>query len=160
MAGEAKQPTTESGPLDGLTVLDLSQVLVGPFCTMQLGDLGADVIKIEWPDVGDQTRSWHPSTYKESDESAYYLSINRNKRSVTLNLAEKTGRKVLCDLANEADVLVENFRVGKMEEWELGYETLSTENPELIYCSLSGYGEWGPKRDYPAYDLIMQAEGG
>lgn len=160
MVGEAKQSATETGPLDSLTVLDASQVLVGPFCTMQLGDLGADVIKVEQPDIGDQTRGWHPPTYEDSEESAYYLSINRNKRSVTLNLAEEAGREVFRDLAKEADVLVENFRVGKMEEWGLGYETLRTENPKLVFCSLSGYGEWGPDRDRPAYDIIMQAEGG
>ena len=95
-----------------------------------------------------------------SKESAYYLSINWNKRSVTLNLAGEAGREVFRDLAKEADVLVENFRVGKMEEWGLEYETLRTENPKLVFCSLSGYGEWGPDWDRPAYDIIMQAEGG
>ncbi|WP_266081446.1 CaiB/BaiF CoA transferase family protein [Haladaptatus caseinilyticus] len=160
MVGEARQPETDSGPLDGVTVLDASRVLVGPFCTMQLGDLGADVIKVERPDGGDQTRGWHPPTYGESDESAYYLSVNRNKRSMTLNLASEDGRELFRDLASEADVVVSNFRVGKMEEWGLDYRTLRENNPALIYCALSGYGEWGPDRDRPAYDLIMQAEGG
>jgi crotonobetainyl-CoA:carnitine CoA-transferase CaiB-like acyl-CoA transferase len=158
MTGEARDPDTDDQPLEGLTVLDASRVLVGPFCTMQLGDLGADVIKIERPDGGDQTRGWHPPNY--GDESAYYVSINRNKRSVTLNLTTEEGRDVFRDLASEADVLVENFRVGKMEEWDLGYETLREANPELVYCSLSGYGEWGPHKDRPAYDIMMQAEGG
>ncbi len=160
MVGEARDPSSETGPLSGITVLDASRVLVGPFCTMQLGDLGADVIKLERPGEGDQTRGWHPPTYGESDESTYYLSVNRNKRSVTLDLGTEEGQEVFRRLAREADVLVENFRVGTLERWGLGYESLSEENPELIYAKLSGYGEWGPKRDDPAYDLAIQAEGG
>jgi crotonobetainyl-CoA:carnitine CoA-transferase CaiB-like acyl-CoA transferase len=160
MVGEARDPETDTGPLDGVTVLDASRVLVGPFCTMQLGDLGADVVKIERPDGGDQTRGWHPPTYGDSEESAYYMSINRNKRSITLNLASEGGRSLFRDLASEADVVVENFRVGQMEQWNLGYEDLRKANPDLVYCSLSGYGEWGPDRDRPAYDIIMQAEAG
>jgi len=147
-------------PLDGITVLDASRVLSGPFCTMQLGDLGADVIKVERPDGGDQTRGWSPPTYGDSAESAYYLSINRNKRSLTVNLASETGRELFRELAREADVLVENFRVGKMAEWGLGYESLREDNPGLVYCKISGYGETGPHSDRPAYDLVMQAEGG
>lgn len=158
MTGEAQTPSSDEQPLDGLTVLDASRVLVGPFCTMQLGDLGAEVIKIERPDGGDQTRGWHPPTYGE--ESAYYVIINRNKRSLTLNLASDEGREVFRDIAAEVDVLVENFRVGKMDDWGLGYDTLSDANPGLVYCSLSGYGEWGPQKDRPAYDIMMQAEGG
>ena len=160
MTGEAREADGETGPLDGLTVLDASRVLAGPFCTMQLGDLGAEVIKVERPDGGDQTRGWQPPAYGESDESAYYMSINRNKRSIALNLASEAGRDVFRDLAREADILVENFRVGKMDEWGLGYDDLSELNPDLVYCSLSGYGEWGPDADRPAYDIIMQAEGG
>jgi crotonobetainyl-CoA:carnitine CoA-transferase CaiB-like acyl-CoA transferase len=160
MTGEAKDPDGDTGPLDGITVLDASRVLVGPFMTMQLGDLGADVIKIERPGTGDQTRAWHPPTYGESEESAYYMSVNRNKRSVTLDLSTAAGRDVFRDLAGEADVLVENFRVGTMEEWGLGYQDLREENDGLVYVSLSGYGEWGPDKDRPAYDIMMQAEGG
>lgn len=160
MVGEAEHPDGDDGPLSGVTVLDASRVLAGPFCSMQLGDLGADVVKIERPGTGDQTRGWHPPTYGDSETSAYYLSINRNKRSVTLDLSSERGREVFRDLASEADVLLENFRVGKMESWGLGYETLREVNDDLVYCSLSGYGEWGPYRDRPAYDLIMQAEGG
>ncbi len=147
-------------PLDGITVLDASRVLSGPFCTMQLADLGADVIKIERPGTGDQTRGWSPPTYGDSEESAYYLSINRNKRSLTLNLAIEEGRDVFREIARDSDVVVENFRVGKMEEWGLGYEDLREENPDLVYCKISGYGESGPDKHRPAYDLIMQAEGG
>jgi crotonobetainyl-CoA:carnitine CoA-transferase CaiB-like acyl-CoA transferase len=160
MTGEAQQSDGETGPLDGITVLDASRVLVGPFCTMQLGDLGADVIKVERPEGGDQTRGWYPPTYNESEESAYYVSINRNKRSLTLNLADSEGREVFRELAEEVDIVVENFRVGKMNEWNLGYTDLKERNSGLIYCSLSGYGEWGPAQDDPAYDIIMQAEGG
>ncbi len=160
MTGEAHHSESDAGPLDGVTVLDASRVLAGPFCTMQLGDLGADVVKVERPDVGDQTRGWHPPTYGDSGESAYYLSVNRNKRSVTLDLSTEDGREVFRDLAADADVLVENFRVGKMDEWGLGYDDLRAENPGLVYCSLSGYGEWGPDADRPAYDLVVQAEGG
>jgi len=174
VVGEARDPVGDAGPLDGLTVLDASRVLVGPFCTMQLGDLGAEVIKIERPEEGDQTRSWRPPAFGERDgdgeddgasenagsQSAYYASVNRNKRSVELNLASEAGQAVFRDLAREADVLVENFRVGKMAEWGLDYPDLVEANPELIYCGISGYGEWGPDRDKPAYDIMMQARGG
>lgn len=160
MVGESRDPAGETGPLDGLTVLDASRVLAGPFCSMQLGDLGADVIKIERPDGGDQTRGWTPPTYGDSEESAYFLSVNRNKRSITLDLKTEGGRAVFADLASEADILLENFRVGTLEDWGLGYETLRQENPGLIYTKITGYGEWGPDRDRPAYDIVIQAEGG
>ncbi|UTF54787.1 CaiB/BaiF CoA transferase family protein [Natronosalvus rutilus] len=162
MVGEAREPETEAGPLEGVTVVDASQVLVGPFCTMQLGDLGADVIKVERPGSGDQTRGWHPPTFGNGEESlsAYYASVNRNKRSITLNLKDERGRDILRDLARDADVFVENFRVGTTERWGLDYEDLAAVNPDLVYCSLSGYGEWGPYAERPAYDLIMQAESG
>ncbi len=161
MAGEARDPETEVGPLEGVTVIDASQVLVGPFCTMQLADLGADVIKVERPSVGDQTRGWYPPRFGDEEGlSAYYASVNRNKRSITLNLKDERGQAVLRDLVEDADVFVENFRVGTTEQWGLDYGTLSTSNPDLIYCSLSGYGEWGPAARDPAYDLIMQAESG
>lgn len=160
MTGEARAPATDSGPLDGVTVLDASRVLAGPFCAMQLGDLGADVIKIERPDGGDQTRGWTPPSYRDSEEAAYYLSVNRNKRSVALNLASEDGREVFRDLADEADVLLHNFRVDKMAEWDLDYPTLSDRNPGLVYAHITGYGEWGPDRNRPAYDLAIQAEGG
>ncbi|WP_177209259.1 CaiB/BaiF CoA transferase family protein [Natronobacterium haloterrestre] len=170
MVGEARDPDDSAGPLDGVTVVDASQVLVGPFCTMQLGDLGADVIKIERPGTGDQTRGWYPPQFEGKGDgdgdgdgdavSAYYASVNRNKRSITLNLKTDEGRDLLRELVRDADVFVENFRVGTLEEWGLGYEDLREENDDLIYCSLSGYGEWGPYAEKPAYDLIMQAEGG
>ena len=149
-----------TGPLDGVTVLDASRVLAGPFCGMQLGDLGADVIKVERPDGGDQTRHWTPPAFGDSGEASYYASINRNKRSITLNLATEEGREVFRELAAEADVVLENFRVGKAAEWGLDYETLSETNPGLVYCSITGYGQTGPKAERPAYDLVMQAEAG
>ena len=160
MVGEARSPEEDRGPLSGVTVLDASRVLVGPFCTMQLGDLGADVIKVERPGIGDQTRGFQPPTYGDSDESAYYLSTNRNKRSIELNLGSEEGRTVFRHLASEADVVVHNFRVGKMAEWGLEYDDLRDANPGLVYCALSGYGEWGPKKDEPAFDIKLQAEGG
>jgi crotonobetainyl-CoA:carnitine CoA-transferase CaiB-like acyl-CoA transferase len=149
-----------TGPLDGVTVLDASRVLAGPFCGMQLGDLGADVIKVERPDGGDQTRHWSPPSFGDSGESSYYASINRNKRSITLNLATEAGRETFRGLAAEADVLLENYRVGKAAEWGIDYDSLSEVNPELVYCSITGYGQTGPKAERPAYDLMMQAEGG
>jgi crotonobetainyl-CoA:carnitine CoA-transferase CaiB-like acyl-CoA transferase len=149
-----------TGPLDGVTVLDASRVLAGPFCGMQLGDLGADVIKVERPDGGDQTRHWTPPAFGESGESSYYASINRNKRSITLNLTTDDGRQIFRELAAEADVVLENFRVGKAAEWGLDYETLSESNPGLVYCSITGYGQDGPLAERPAYDLVMQAEAG
>ncbi len=160
MTGEARDPAGETGPLDGVTVLDASRVLAGPFCAMQLGDLGADVVKVERPDGGDQTRGWTPPSYGDSTEAAYYLSVNRNKRSVALNLATEEGRAVFRDLADAADVVLHNFRVGKMAEWGLDYPTLAEDNPGLVYAHITGYGEWGPHRHRPAYDLAIQAEGG
>ena len=160
MTGEAREPSGETGPLDGVSVLDASRVLAGPFCGMQLADLGADVVKVERPDGGDQTRGWAPPTYGDSDVGSYYCSANRNKRSVTLNLGTEEGKELFRDLAERADVLLHNFRVGTMERWGLDYATLRETNPGLVYCAISGYGEWGPDRDRPAYDLVLQAEGG
>jgi formyl-CoA transferase len=138
-------------------VLDLSRVLAGPYCAMMLGDLGADVIKVESPD-GDDTRRWGPP-YR-GGESAYYLCCNRNKRGVVVNLGTPEGREIVRRLAAESDVLVENFRLGKMEAWGLGCEELLRENPGLIYCSLSGYGRTGPDANLPGYDYVLQGAGG
>jgi crotonobetainyl-CoA:carnitine CoA-transferase CaiB-like acyl-CoA transferase len=145
-------------PLTGVCVLDLSRVLAGPYCTMILADLGAEVVKIERPGAGDDTRQWGPPW--AGGESAYYLSVNRNKRSVTLNLKEGRGRETLRQLAAQADVLVENFRVGTLADWGLGYEMLRDINPRLIACSITGYGQTGPYRERPGYDFVIQAEGG
>lgn len=147
------------GLLSGIKVLDLTRVLAGPFCTMMLGDLGADVIKVEAPGRGDDTRGWGPP-FAPGGEAAYFLSANRNKRSLTLNLKEEAGREVLRDLIRRADVVVENFRSGTLAEWGLDGEALEQLRPGLIYCTITGYGTTGPDRDRPGYDFIVQAEGG
>lgn len=146
------------GPLEGITVLDLTRVLSGPYCTMMLGDMGARVIKVEQPGKGDDTRAWGPPF--QNGESTYFLSINRNKESVTLNLKHPDGRRVLDQLIDRADVLVENFRPGTLERMGLGPNDLATRCPRLVYCSVSGFGHTGPRRDQPGYDAVMQAEGG
>ncbi|MGQ9586360.1 MAG: CaiB/BaiF CoA transferase family protein [Anaerolineae bacterium] len=148
----------DSAALSGLLVLDLSRVLAGPYCTMILGDLGAEVIKVEVPGQGDETRQWGPPW--AGGESAYYLSANRNKKSITLNLKSERGRDIARELARRADILVENFRTGTMEGWGLGYESLQAINPGLVYCSITGYGPDGPYKDRPGYDFVIQAEGG
>ena len=146
------------GPLDGIVVVDLTRVLSGPYCTMMLGDLGARVIKIEQPGKGDDTRAWGPPFV--GTESAYFLSINRNKESLTLNIKAPRGREVLLRLLERADVLVENFRPGTMARLGLTYDDLHTRWPRLIYCSISGFGQTGPRREQAGYDAVMQAEGG
>jgi formyl-CoA transferase len=146
------------GPLDGIRVLDLTRVLAGPYCTMFLGDLGAEVIKVEQPGVGDDTRGWGPPF--TGGESAYFLCVNRNKKSVTIDLKSKEGVALLRRLAERADVLIENFRPGTMERLGLGEKELRTINPRLIYASVSGFGADGPMSDAPGYDLIVQAWGG
>ena len=146
------------GPLDGIRVLDLTRVLAGPYCTMFLGDLGAEVVKVERPEVGDDTRGWGPPF--AGDESAYFLSVNRNKKSLTVDLKTVRGVELLRSLAKVADVLVENFRPGTMERLGLGHQELRGADPRLIYASLSGFGSDGPMRDWPCYDLIIQAWGG
>ncbi len=146
-----------TSPLAGILVADFSRVLAGPYCTMMMGDLGADVIKVESPE-GDDTRKWGPPY--QGGESAYYLACNRNKRSVVLDLRSAQGLGWARRLALRSDVLVENFRLGAMEEWGLGHEQLAKENPGLIYCSISGYGRTGPNADLPGYDYVIQGAGG
>jgi len=145
-------------PLDGITVLDLTRVLSGPYCTMLLADMGARVIKVEQPGKGDDTRAWGPPFLE--GESAYFLSINRNKESVTLDFKHPEGRALLEQLIAKADVLVENFRPGTLTKLGLDYDTLSKKYPRLIYCSISGFGHTGPRWKQPGYDAVMQAEGG
>jgi formyl-CoA transferase len=145
-------------PLAELVVLDLSRVLAGPYACMMLADLGAEVIKVERPGSGDDTRQWGPPW--AGGESAYYLSVNRNKKSITLDLKTEEARDIVRELACRADVLVENWRPGTMEKWGLGYDDICQKNPGLIYCSISGYGQTGPQRSRPGYDSIIQAEGG
>ncbi|HEY2151186.1 MAG TPA: CoA transferase [Vicinamibacterales bacterium] len=145
-------------PLDGITVLDLTRVLSGPYCTMLLADMGARVIKVEQPGKGDDTRAWGPPFLE--GESAYFLSINRNKESVTLDFKNPEGRAVLDRLIARSDVLVENFRPGTLTRIGLDYQSLRARHPRLIYCSISGFGHTGPRSKEPGYDAVMQAEGG
>jgi formyl-CoA transferase/CoA:oxalate CoA-transferase len=145
-------------PLDGLMVLDFSRVLAGPYCTMQLADLGARVIKIEQPGRGDDTRAWGPPFV--GGESAYFLSVNRNKESLALDLKHPAARPAIDTLLGAADVLVENFRPGTMERLGLDYDAIAARHPRLVYCSISGFGQTGPRRLEPGYDAMMQAEGG
>jgi formyl-CoA transferase len=145
-------------PLSDITVLDLSRVLAGPYCTMMLGDLGAEVIKVERPGSGDETRQWGPPD--AGGESAYYLCVNRNKRSLTVNLKAPEGQKMTRRLADQSDVLIENYRVGTIQKMGLGYEDLKKKNPGLIYCSITGFGQNGPYKDKPGYDFMIQGMGG
>lgn len=144
--------------LEGIRVLDLTRALAGPFCTLMLGDYGADVIKIEIPGAGDDTRHWGPPFVGE--ESAYFLSINRNKRSLTLNFKEPEAIDVFLKLAKDADVIVENFTPGVMARFGLDYKTVKEVNPKIVYCSISGFGQTGPYQSRPAYDQIMQGISG
>jgi CoA:oxalate CoA-transferase len=143
--------------LDGIRVLDLTRVLAGPYATMILADLGAEVIKVELPGKGDDSRAYPPFI---RGESAYFMSLNRNKRSLALNVKSAAGRQILLELVEKSDVLVENFRPGTMEKLGLGYESLKAVNPRLIYAAISGFGQSGPYRDRPAYDAVVQAMGG
>jgi crotonobetainyl-CoA:carnitine CoA-transferase CaiB-like acyl-CoA transferase len=145
-------------PLDGLLVLDFSRVLAGPYCTMQLADLGARVIKVEQPGKGDDTRAWGPPFVGR--ESAYFLSVNRNKESLALDLKHARARPILDALLARADVVVENFRPGTMERLGLGYRNVAAHHPRIVYCSISGFGQTGPRRAEAGYDAMMQAEGG
>ncbi|MFW6373047.1 MAG: CaiB/BaiF CoA transferase family protein [Thermodesulfobacteriota bacterium] len=149
-----KQPK----PLSDLTVLDLSRVLAGPYCSMMLGDLGADVIKVERPELGDDTRHWDPPS--AGGEAAYYLCVNRNKRSLTVNLKEAEGREIIRELARKSDILIENYKVGTLDKMGLGYEEIKKVNPGIIYCSITGFGQNGPYKDKPGYDFMIQGMGG
>ncbi|HKU09646.1 CaiB/BaiF CoA transferase family protein [Sinomonas sp.] len=156
-AGRPEEPAA-SGPLKDLLVLDLSRILSGPFATMTLADLGADVIKIEQPGSGDDTRQWGPPF--QGDDAAYFLSVNRNKKSLAVDLKSPDGLAAVRQLARKADIVVENFRPGTAERLGLGYEELSKSNPGLIYASISGYGQTGPDAHRPGYDAIAQARSG
>jgi len=151
--------------LDGVRVLDLSRVLAGPWCTQTLADLGADVVKVERPDVGDDTRGWGPPFLPNPDgnpsaESAYFLGANRNKRSITCDLSNAQGQQLIRDMAARADVLVENFKVGDMQRYGLDYAALHSINPKLVYCSITGFGQTGPYAERAGYDFAVQAMGG
>jgi formyl-CoA transferase len=152
-------------PLEGVRVVDLTRALAGPYCTMMLGDLGADVVKVERPGRGDDSRGWGPPFVGEPcgpypGESAYFIAANRNKRSITVNLKSSEGQEIVRRLVAVADVFVENFRTGVLDGMGLGYEDLRCLNQSLVYCSISGYGRSGPYAERPGYDFIIQAEGG
>ncbi len=152
-----KQPT---GPLAGLRVLDLTRVLAGPTCAQMLGDLGADVIKIEKPGAGDDTRGFAPPVMPGTNESAYFVGVNRNKRSVTLDIAQPEGQAIIKKLLASCDILVENFKTGGLAKYGLDYASLKGEFPGLIYCSITGFGQSGPYAPRPGYDSLIQAMGG
>ncbi|GAB1260306.1 CaiB/BaiF CoA transferase family protein [Aurantivibrio plasticivorans] len=153
------------GPLEGIRVLDLSRILAGPWCTQILADLGAEVIKIERPGVGDDTRHWGPPWLKDKDgkettESAYYLSTNRGKHSVTVDISQPSGQQLIKELAQKSDIVVENFKTGALDKKGLGYKQLSEHNPGLIYCSITGFGQTGPMAHDAGYDYLIQAQSG
>ncbi|PVU87299.1 hypothetical protein BB559_006122, partial [Furculomyces boomerangus] len=178
-ASRHKAESSTTGPLSGIRILDMSRVLAGPYCTMLLGDMGAEVIKIEHPKIGDDTRAWGPpyAPYKVDvsnfsnpknkiqphaykGESAYYLCVNRNKKSVTINIKEKKGQEIIKELAKSCDVFIENYVPGKLAEMGLGYEDLKKVNDKLIYASVTGYGTTGPYSNKPGYDVMIEAEAG
>lgn len=148
--------------LAGIRIIDFTRVLAGPLCTMMLADLGAEVIKIEQPFIGDDTRQWGPPWGGDEDHpmSAYFLSVNRNKRSITLDLKTDQGQSIALELIKQSHVLVENFKVGQMRAYGLDYETLANLHPSLIYCSITGYGQTGPYSNHPGYDFAIQAMSG
>ncbi len=146
-----------NGPLKNLLVIDLTRVLVGPYCTMMLSDLGARVIKIEAPEIGDDSRKFGPFI---NDYSAYFMSLNRGKESIALNLKKPEDKKIFESIVSKADILVENFKPGTLEKWGLGWKELSKKYPKLIYASASGFGQTGPLKELPAYDMVVQGMGG
>lgn len=152
-----KSPS-ENAPLKGIRVLDLTRIVAGPYCTMVLGDLGADILKIEKPGSGDESRNWGPPFLKNSSDSVYFMACNRNKRSVCIDL--KKGKDVIYDLVEKSDILIENYIPGKLSEMKMGFEDLRSINPGLIYCSISGYGPTGPYAQKPGYDVIAASMGG
>lgn len=154
-----------AGPLSGLRVLDLSRVLAGPSCTQILGDLGADIIKIERPGEGDDTRKWGPPYLKDANgqdttESAYYLSCNRNKRSVAIDISQPEGQALIHELLGQCDILIENFKTGGLKKYSLDYDSVKERHPHIVYASITGFGQTGPLASEPGYDLMAQAIGG
>lgn len=149
-----------NAPLDGIKVLDLTRIVAGPYCTMILGDLGADVVKVEKPGTGDESRKWGPPYVNDTQETCYFVCLNRNKRSICVDLKSVDGRNIIYNLAKSCDVLVENYVPGKLDGLKLGYDDLQSIAPHLIYCSITGYGSIGPYRNRPGYDVIAASLGG
>jgi len=165
MSPKQNNNATNNGPLKNLRVIDLSRVLAGPFCTQMLGDMGAEIIKIERPGLGDDTRKWGPPFLKDnkgqnSAESAYYLSTNRNKKSVAIDISKPEGQTLIKSLLKDADILIENFKTGGLKKYGLSYDDLKEEFPQLIYCSITGFGQTGELAAEPGYDFLAQAMGG
>ena len=153
------------GPLSHIRVLDLSRIMAAPWASQVLADLGADVIKVERPGAGDDTRSWGPPFLKNADgsdsrDAGYFLSVNRGKRSLTLSLDKPEGQRIVRELAMRCDIVLENYKAGTLERYGLDQKSLRALNPGLIYCSVTGFGQTGPRRDQPAYDFLIQAMGG
>lgn len=159
LTNHADKEYASKGALDGIKVLDLSRVLAGPSCTQVLADLGAEVIKVERPRIGDDTRHWAPPVFSD-DTSAYYATINRNKKSLTVDITTSTGQKIIKQLAADSDIVVENFKVGGLKKYGLDYKSLKQDNPRLIYASLTGFGQTGPDAELPGYDYIIQGLSG
>lgn len=160
-----KNPDTRTGPLSGVRVLDLTRILAGPSSTQLLGDYGADIVKVERPGRGDDTRAWGPPYVKDADgndtaESAYYMAANRNKRSIALDMSTPDGAETIRQLAAKCDIVVENFKTGGLKKYGLDYESLKAINPSIIYCSITGYGQTGPNAGLAGYDLMAQGYGG
>src|SRR5437867_188776 len=154
-----------SGPLQNLRVLDLTRTLAGPWATQNLADLGAEVIKVERPGVGDETRTWGPPWLKDREgrdtrESAYFLSVNRGKQSITVDLSRPEGQRLVRGLAAKSDVLIENYKVGDLARYGVGYDDVRVVNPRVVYCSVTGFGQTGPNAQRPGYDFLFQAMGG
>ncbi|KAL6061692.1 succinate--hydroxymethylglutarate CoA-transferase isoform X6, variant 2 [Balamuthia mandrillaris] len=157
---EDEEDAAAKGPLAGVKVLDLGRILAAPYCSMVLGDLGAEIWKVEVPGTGDDTRTWGPPFTAKGHESAYFISCNRNKKSIAVDLKKPQGLKIVHELAKHADVLIENFAPGKADSLGVGYSALSTLNPRLIYLSLTGFGPDGPYKDRLAYDVMVSGFGG
>lgn len=153
-----------SGPLAGIRVLDLTRIVAGPFATQMLGDLGAEIIKIEKPGAGDDTRSWGPpfaeSTGSQEQQSAYFQAVNRNKKSVAIDISTSCGNALVRDIAKQCDVVAENFRVDRLKAYGLDFDSIAAINPKIVYCSITGFGQTGPLKDRPGYDYMIQAMGG
>jgi succinate--hydroxymethylglutarate CoA-transferase len=150
--------SVDKSPLSGIRILDLTRIVAGPYCTMILGDLGAEVLKVEQPLVGDEARKWGPPFFKGTQESTYFASVNRNKKSICIDL--KKGKDIIYELVQKSDVLIENYVPGKLSKMGLGYDRLKSVAPRLIYCSLTGYGSEGPYATRPGYDVIAASLGG
>lgn len=147
-------------PLNGVRILDLTRIVAGPYCTMILGDLGAEILKIERPGSGDEARKWAPPFVGDSNEACYFIALNRNKKSVCVDIKSEKGRDILYELSKKSDVLIENYVPGKLDELQLGYEHFKERSPHLIYCSITGYGAEGPYKHKPGYDVIAASLGG